>query len=142
MIKRCPACSHTGELNWRDGKYYCAMCGKEVAETEPEVKHASVVNHVTCPICKNKENNLVEGDKYRCALCGTPFDLQQAPQTSYSEQFANVKSTIQANSGILTKAWEALKKGDTNIVLGIIFFFVFWPVSIYFFYKFYKTVKQ
>ena len=43
MIKKCNICGHTGELTWRDGKYYCAMCGTEIAETDPVVQPQPVM---------------------------------------------------------------------------------------------------
>lgn len=85
MIKKCRACDYTGELTWRDGKYYCAMCGGEVAEDEPAVQHQErkTVNNITCPICKNRENNLFDGINYRCSLCETLFDPNQKNDVSY-----------------------------------------------------------
>lgn len=137
MIKTCNICHHTGELTWRDGKYYCAMCGSEIAETEPTVQtqRSSTVNNATCPICKNRENNLFDGNKYRCSLCGTPFDMHQefrvpthsAPSSSFNrDQYAA----------------ELKKKKNRNMGLGVLFVILFWPVSIYFFYKAYEANKE
>ena len=138
MTKTCNVCHHTGELTWRDGKYYCAMCGSEVAETEPvaQTQRASTVNNATCPICKNRENNLFDGYKYRCGLCGTPFDLHQ--------EF-HVPTHNAPNSNRFNReqyAAELKKKKNKNIGLGILFVMFFWPVSIYFFYKAYQTNKE
>ena len=43
MNKICPICGHSGEVTWRDGKYYCAMCGHEIDETTPNVPDAPQV---------------------------------------------------------------------------------------------------
>lgn len=85
MIKKCRACDYTGELTWRDGKYYCTKCDSEVTETEPDVqpKQSKTVNNVTCPICKNRENNLFDGTSYRCSLCEALFDPNQKNEVSY-----------------------------------------------------------
>ena len=147
MIKKCHICAHVGELTWRDGKYYCAMCGSEIAETEPQYQavaevqpEAPAVNAV-CPICKNNEGNQFVGTQYRCKLCGTMFDLgdeyyipQQAPATpSYGYGYNyNNSAHIQ----------ELQKQKDRKIVTGIVFLFLFWPASVYFFYKAHKINQE
>jgi len=37
---------------------------------------------------------------------------------------------------------ELLKKKDADLILGIVFLICFWPVSIYFFIKVYKKIKD
>lgn len=134
MVKTCSVCNHTGELTWRDGKYYCAMCGSEVAETAPQVKDQQnlAATDVTCPICKNKDNNLFDGSKYRCALCGTSFDRPSQAYTPASF----------TNTGNTQRVQELTQKKDKYLILGIVFLFLFWPVGAYFFYKFYKTGNE
>lgn len=156
MIKRCGICSHVGELTWRDGKYYCAMCGSEIAETEPvtqtqyQAQPRSVVttSNVMCPICRNKDNNLFDGMKYRCALCGTSFDLQQTPPPQQQYQYQQQGYQQPYNNGapyynVNSQRYAALKKDkDKKVTLGIVFIFLFWPASIYFFYKAYQLNEE
>lgn len=134
MVKTCSVCNHTGELTWRDGKYYCAMCGSEVSETAPTVQPQQnlTVSDVTCPICKNKDNNIFDGKKYRCALCGTSFDRPREEYTPTSFTYTGNTQRVQ----------ELKKQRDKNLILGLVFVFLFWPVSIYFFYKFYKIGNE
>ena len=144
MIKQCHVCNHTGELTWRDGKYYCAMCGTEISERAPvaqpqvqaQPQHSATVNNVTCPICQNRTNNIFDGAKYRCALCGTTFDAQpDASAYSYN-------SYTKTNPYRAQQLQELHKKKDKALLTAIILFFIFWPVAIYFFYKFYKLDKE
>ena len=148
MIKKCNICGHTGELTWRDGKYYCAMCGSEIAETDPvvhtqpvtPVQHTTVATNVTCPICKNKENNWFDGSHYHCALCGTSFDLQQATQVQQFQQYQQYNA---APNYLHTQRVKELKtQKDRNTTLGIVFIILFWPAAIYFFYKAHKANKE
>lgn len=134
MVKTCSVCNHTGELTWRDGKYYCAMCGSEVSETAPTAQPQQnlTVSDVTCPICKNGENNIFDGKKYRCALCGTSFDRPREEYTPTSFTYTGNTQRVQ----------ELKKQRDKNLILGLVFVFLFWPVSIYFFYKFYKIGNE
>ena len=145
MIKKCRICSHTGELTWRDGKYYCAMCGTEIAETEPVVQPQApvqqprtsvvTVNNAICPICKNQSENLFDGNKYRCSLCGTTFEKEpeyQAPQ--YNNNSYNYQNSYRVQ--------ELKKEKDKYLGLGILFLFLFWPVGAYFFYKMYQTNNE
>lgn len=151
MIKACPICGHTGELTWRDGKYYCAMCGTMIPETDPVVQPqapvqqpqvqqyrsgTSTVNNVTCPICKNQANNLFDGVKYRCSLCGTQFDRQPEYQESQYNQY---NSYGNPNS---YRVQELKKQKDKYLGLGVLFLFIFWPVGAYFFYKMYQTNNE
>jgi len=146
MIKKCEICSHVGELTWRNGKYYCAMCGSEVAETDPVVtpqpqvqaRPSMVAANVMCPICKNKENNQFDGIKYHCALCRTSFDLQQAAQLQQYDQYGSASNSYAQSE----KQKELKKERDNKVVLGIVFVFLFWPVSIYFFYKAYQLNNE
>ena len=148
MIKKCNICGHTGELTWRDGKYYCAMCGTEIAETDPVVQpqpvmqtqSATTAANITCPICRNKENNRFDGSRYHCALCATTFDLQQATQAQQSWQYQQYGST--PNFASQYRIEELKKQKKSNITTGIVFVFLFWPASIYFFYKAYKTNQE
>ncbi|MBQ2893417.1 MAG: hypothetical protein IJE24_04710 [Oscillospiraceae bacterium] len=141
MVKKCNICGHLGELTWRNGKYYCAMCGSEIAETDPVVHvqpavqtpRSAVATNVTCPICRNKENNWFDGIHYHCALCGTSFDLQQAAQTQQFQQY---------NAAPAYTVQELRNQKDRNTTWGIVFIFLFWPASIYFFYKAHKANKQ
>ena len=144
MIKKCNVCSHIGELTWRDGNYYCAMCGSKVEETQPQVQVQAPVQptvvaaNVVCPICRNKENNQFDGSQYRCSMCGTSFDLQQAAQAQqyeYSPQQFNGFASKQ-------KIDELKKQKDRKILIGIVCVFLFWPASIYFFYKAYKIHQE
>lgn len=137
MIKTCPSCGYSGELTWRDGKYHCAMCDAEVSESQPEVvvREETVVQHATCPICRNRTDNLFNGVKYRCALCGTAFDLYQETWKPTSHEYTNQGNTS------YSWAEEAKKQRKRHIILGVIFLFVFWPVSIYFFYKAHQDTK-
>lgn len=136
MIKKCPVCSHVGELTWRDGKYYCAMCSSEVSETEPTVQaYADTpVANIACPICRNKDNNLFDGTKYRCALCGTSFDLQRKQEI---EQKFSVDYSYGAR-----KIEELEKKKDRTLITACVLVIFFWPASIYFFYKFAQIKKE
>lgn len=138
MVKNCPVCNHTGELTWRDGKYHCAMCDHEVPESAPQIlpRQNATADHAICPICKNKENNLFDGAKYRCALCGTSFDLHQEVKTSPYAQYSGI------NEKLSQRVQELKKQKDRNLLLGIVFVVLFWPVSIYFFYKFYQAGKE
>ena len=149
MIKKCKICGHEGELTWRNGKYYCAMCSSEVAETDPVVQPqvqaqppvqaqpTMTAANVICPICKNKENNLFDGSRYHCSLCRTTFDLQQATQAQQYGQYNGAPNYLHAQ-----KIEELKKQKKNNIVTGIVFVFLFWPASIYFFYKAYQANKQ
>lgn len=145
MIKKCNICGHVGELTWRDGKYYCAMCGSEVAETDPvvhpqpvtQVQPSAVATNVTCPICKNKENNWFDGSRYHCALCGTSFDLQQATQVQQFQQYNAAPNYMYSQ-----RVQELRSQKDRNTTLGIVFIILFWPASIYFFYKAHKAHKE
>ena len=134
MVKKCHICSHVGELTWRNGKYYCAMCGSEISETQPQYQGQqqtnTVVSNAVCPICKNKDNNVFDGTKYRCALCGTSFDLhQESWQPQYSAPYQTGYNTNN------TYIQELIQKRNRYRTLGVVFIFLFWPAAVYFFYK-------
>ena len=124
MIKKCDACDYIGELIYRNGKYYCTMCGSEVTENAPDTQGQpqaqALVNDVSCPICKNREKNLFDGKKYYCALCGAPFMPQQNEQTSNYGQSAGA-----SNSNYLPYVQNLKKEKRKNIGLGILFVFLF-----------------
>ena len=110
MTKTCPSCSYTGDLTWRDGKYHCAMCDREISEDSPVVQkyQESVVQNITCPICKNSENNLFNGARYRCALCGTAFD------EPYEEEYNSYYQPYSGTNASRMQRIEALRE-EKNI---------------------------
>jgi uncharacterized membrane protein YvbJ len=141
MNKICKICGHNGENIWRDGKYYCAACGSEVdgtrqdSNTNGSSSTETIINAV-CPICKNANNNTLRDDKCHCALCGTLFDFNQQaynPQSDITAQNANY---------IATKREELEKKKNNKLVWGIVWLFLFWPVSIYHFCKMYQISQE
>jgi len=142
MVKTCHICGHSGELTWRDGKYYCAMCGTHIEETQPEPQpqytapvRPSAYN-AECPICRNRNNNTYDGQQYRCSLCGTRFDLNQPVQTQVYQATGSYPKTE------TYQVKELKKQKDKYMILGIIFICIFWPVGVYFFYKFHQTGKD
>ena len=146
MIKKCHICAHVGELTWRDGKYYCAMCGSEIAEPEPQytapaaAAPAAPVQNAVCPICRNTNNNTPCGSQYRCALCGTMFDLgQQSYATTYAPPASPYGNSYQNKANQLR---ELHAQKDKKTLWGIVCLFLFWPASIYFFYKANQINKQ
>lgn len=46
------------------------------------------------------------------------------------------------DKSLIDKLLELLKKKDADLILGIVFLICFWPVSIYFFIKVYKKIKD
>ena len=151
MNKVCKVCGYKSENVWRDGKYYCAACGSEIDMTQPDndvpqqgnndlapqtgntYAADEVVINAVCPICKNASNNTLRNGKGHCALCGTSFDLAQAynPQPSVNVQDVN-----------RAKRAELEQKKNKKMILGIVFLFIFWPVSIIFFYEMYQISKE
>lgn len=135
MIQRCQFCNHTGEPIRREGRWYCAMCGGEIYPSQGQKQNTGIVSGAVCPICKNRQENYYDGSKYHCALCEMSFDLDQQPwlpkrETYYGSRMANPRI-------------EQLKKDKNRYRnLGILFIFLFWPVSIYFFYKFIQTSNE
>ena len=147
MVKTCGICGHVGELAWRDGKYYCAMCGSEVVETQPVAQAQSVnnayVSNAECPICKNSTNNTFQGGKYHCAMCGTWFELRQPAYEHQNNSYSSYSNNNGASSYLRMQRYNELKKEKgKNFWLGVLFVFLFWPVSIYFFYKYNKVKKE
>ena len=144
MNKICPICGHSGEVTWRDGKYYCAMCGHEIDETTPNVPDApqvpmgAIAVDVTCPICKNSNGNTMQGGKCVCSLCGTTFDMPRI-SSSEPEQHNSYNSGYSYSQSRL-KELESDKNKKT--IWGIVCVFLFWPASIYFFYKAYKIGQE
>ena len=138
MIKKCSACGHMGELTWRDGEYHCAMCDNVVTEDQPQTQHFydTRIDNPVCPVCKNKEDNQFDGSQYRCALCGTPFVPQQVQQAQPYVQFSDVHTQN------MQRVEELKKEKNRNLIWGIVFIWLFWPVSIYFFYKFSKIRNE
>lgn len=147
MVKICSICGHKGELTWRDGKYYCPMCGSEVAETQPVAQNQPAISqqvaNVECPICKNAANNTYQGGKYHCAMCGTWFELRQPIYQPQQNTYSNYSSHYNGSSYLHTQRYNELKKEKSkNFGLGVLFIFLFWPVSIYFFYQYHKVKKE
>ncbi len=141
MNKTCKMCGHNGEVMWRDGKYYCRYCGSEIDVTQQDsntncsFSATSTINAV-CPICKNANNNTFENGKYRCALCGTSFNV--------SQQEYNSRSNINTQNDyyISTKRAELEKEKNNKLLWGIVFIFLFWPISIYHFYKMHQISTE
>jgi len=147
MVKICGICGHKGELTWRDGKYYCAMCGSEIADTQPVVQPQSTnnayVSNAECPICKNAANNTYQNGKYHCAMCGTWFELRQPTYEPQHNTYNSYSGNYSGSAYLRSQRYNDLKKEKSkNFGLGVLFIFLFWPVSIYFFYKYYKVKKE
>ncbi|MBE6976882.1 MAG: hypothetical protein E7439_06820 [Ruminococcaceae bacterium] len=135
MIQRCQFCNHIGEPIRRQGRWYCAMCGGEICPSQSQGQNTGTVSGAVCPICKNRQENYYDGAKYHCALCEMSFDLNQQP---WSPQYRPNYGTVGVNPYI-----ETLKKDKNRYRnLGILFVFLFWPVSVYFFYKFIQTSNE
>lgn len=141
MNKICKVCGHNGENVWRDGKYYCALCGSEIDVTQRDsntngAPSTEVAINVVCPICKNASNNTLRDGKCRCALCGTSFNVNQQAYDPQSNMSA-------LNVGCIAERRADLEKQKNNKMLwGIVWLFIFWPVSVYHFYKMYQISKE
>lgn len=139
MVKTCLSCGHLGELTWRDGKYHCAMCDSIIPEDQPQAApqspRISTVNNVTCPICKNSDNNTYDGHNYRCALCGTAFQKEETYADSYYQPYNGSHSRLQ-------EIEDLTKEKKRNTTIGIILLFVFWPAGAYFLWKAYQNEKE
>jgi transcription initiation factor TFIIIB Brf1 subunit/transcription initiation factor TFIIB len=148
MVKVCGICGYKGELTWRDGKYHCAMCGSEVAETQPVAQSQPEVSqqvvNAECPICRNTANNTYQSGKYHCGMCGTWFELRQPAYQPQQNTYNNYSNSNYGGATYLNSVrYNELKKEKSkNFSLGILFIFLFWPVSIYFFYKYNKVKKE
>ena len=137
MNKTCSICGNVGEPEIKDGKYICKSCGctigavPEEEKTEAPKSNAGVtVNTLECPICKNKSGNTVKDGKAKCSLCGTEFDPTAKSAGGTGGNTASVGSAGGDD--------EFTKEKNKNIIIGVVLLFLFWPASIYFFYKAYK----
>lgn len=138
MKIKCKTCGFEGEALNREGKCYCSACGSEIegvaAPATVVVEGTSAVTETltdkeTCPICKNTQKNILKGNKCVCALCGTEFT--PAPKSTGS-------TAVTAAQSKASSVDEAKKAKDQMLLLGVVFLFLFWPVSLYFFYKWYN----
>lgn len=143
MNKTCKVCGHTGENVWRDNKYYCAACGSEIDVTQPDPPQVSaspdqnaVILNIPCPVCKNAANNTIKDGKCRCSLCGTTFNPQVVSQPAYQN------SAIQTTNPNNARIQELEKEKSSRLTWGIVFLFLFWPVSVYHFYKMYQISQE
>lgn len=159
MKASCKICGYTGESTWRNGRFYCAACGSEVSSTPEEAKPVEAVVsapvQVKCPICENEKGNTLRDGKYRCALCGTLFDLPQKPQSrpAFSSAYEDddFGYSLDRQPDWLWEMDQEEKKANRKelekeqnkkIIWGIVWLFLFWPVSIYFFYKAFKISRE
>ena len=139
MNKICKICGYNSENVWRDGKYYCASCGNEVDVTQADSNNYNISSsssvevaiNVTCPICKNANNNTLRNGKCHCALCGSAFDITQ--QVNIAEPNAD---------NIAGRREELEKQRNRKLIWGIVWLILFWPVSIYHFCKMYQISKE
>ena len=142
MNMTCNICGNVGEAEIKNGKYVCKTCGCVIGDAPaPESTKAApapdgvTVDTIECPICKNKNGNTVKDGKCKCALCGTEFKPQTNDKSTTSSSGA-------ANSGAKANGDdEFTKEKNKNIIIGVVLLFLFWPASIYFFYKAYKMSK-
>ncbi len=155
MNKKCNVCGFAGENVWRDGKYFCASCGSEIdvtqpggyPETQPPVNPNPAANRMpvsaVCPICKNSNNNYMQNGQCHCAMCGTTFAYQQynsTPNPTYNSYNGGYNGGYNPYNSERRASLE--KQKNNRLVWGIIWFFLFWPVSIYHFYKLYKITQE
>jgi transposase len=131
MKKICPICGHDGEAVWRGGRYYCEICGSEIAvsqqdRTAGDGTSTAVYVDAVCPVCTNGENNILKDGECRCSLCGTVIPIQTRVQFDFSAY---------SNSGYSAKREELEKKKKKRLIWGIVWLVLCWPVSIYHFYK-------
>ena len=142
MVKTCNVCHHVGEPTWRDGAYYCAICGAPIdmstpSPVQPVVTDAApTVIAATCPICRNAAGNTLVNGRCRCALCGTMFDYQapvyqqpgyQQPMGGYAYQ---------------QRRAELEQQRKRHVGWGIFWIVFFWPVAIYQFYKMWQVSDE
>ena len=145
MNKICSVCGFSGENVWRDGKYFCASCGSEIDMTAPDSapKSDSVVVNAECPICKNREGNVVRGGKCYCALCASEIDLAaQNQRSSYGNSYSESYGRPFSYDAKSARKKELEKKRNGHLVWAIVWVFLCWPVSIYFFYKLYQDSQE
>lgn len=143
MKKVCTICGHNGELVWRDGKYYCASCGCEIEVTQQDVNtnaaSADVVYvKAACPICKNAVNNTASGGKCHCSLCGSSFVVSgQSADDDYDDTEDSFESSQREARKIKLK-----QERDSKIVWAVVWLVLFWPVSIYYFWKIFQLSQE
>jgi uncharacterized Zn finger protein (UPF0148 family) len=150
MNKVCRNCGHSGENVWRNGTYHCAMCDAEIDMTAPDAydkyetvdarqSGGNIYLNAVCPICKNEKGNYMNSGKGYCALCGSEIPINRS-NDGYNNNYSNNNSRP-ANSGSrgAKSSWdeEREKEKKNSLVLGIVFLFVFWPVGIYFLWKYF-----
>jgi len=151
MNKQCRVCGYIGENVWQNNRYYCAACGSEIDVTQPDpVPQPQFTQQtaiqVVCPICKNAANNTLVNGQYRCALCGTMFDYT-SPQTyapvnnGYNPGYNGYNPGYQYQN-TYARRMELESKRNNKMIWGIVCLFLFWPLSIYFFYQMSQISKE
>ena len=101
--------------------------------------------------------------EYKCNVCGSPIQAdnnatavtctycgaqQQINRCNPWESDANTTETENITIHEIIKQGESpkikdlQKQSNENLLFAIISFFVFWPVSIYFFYKMYQINEE
>ena len=141
MNKKCEICGNVADPVLKNGEFCCSYCGNEVDVTRQD-NHTDreacteVVINVVCPICKNANNNTLRNGKCRCVLCGTLFDFNQ--------QTSNPQTNITVSNGnyIAARRAELEKQKNNKLIWGIVWLFLFWPVSIYHFCKMYQISQE
>ena len=132
---RCRICGNNENNYIRDGKCICSACGSVIEYEQAPTRSAAAPSVISCecPICRTKNDNKYENGKCTCALCGSIFNYT-APQP------AQPPVVNRSAYGTVAPVYNtAANKQDTKyLVLGIVFLFIFWPVSIYFFIKYAK----
>lgn len=136
MNKICKVCGHNGKNVWRENKYYCASCGSEIDVTQPDPPQNDVIINIACPVCKNASNNTIKNGKCHCSLCGTEFNPQTVVQPTYNSNTQNVPAYNNA------RRQQLEKEKNKRLVWGCVFLFLFWPVSVYHFYKMYQVSQE
>ncbi len=150
MEVKCKVCGASAEPTWRDGKYHCAYCDSIIELTQQDFSTQAskqdtskvtgagdVKIQATCPICRNTENNVLRDGHCYCAMCGMKFDFSQPVYTPPPA------SSSQGSSPLYSARRDELEKEKNNrIMWGIIFIFLFWPVSVYHFYKVYQITQE
>lgn len=91
---------------------------------------------LVCPVCENEENNTYSDGKFHCSLCGTSFNPGE-----YEHASRPVASNYQSSRGGVSSNKAENGEQKKFVILGIVFLFLFWPASIYFFYKAHKAGK-
>lgn len=130
MVLTCKVCQHSADVYPFNGKYYCPQCGCEILNTTPQENGSA--GTAECPICKNREGNRFEGGKYRCALCDATFSSHEQP---WKPQYQQTYTRLAQEQNVENLQKEVKRWRN----LGILFVFLFWPASVYFFYRCYKA---